>query len=617
MPGALPVLTLSPTRSRISQLWRDTLVYEQWFLQVITVILLIVMKHVVRGTKQQPRFLRWAIASAALCTLSLWPATPTQAGIYSVRLLPSVTQANVGASFTVDLKANMVVDSAATGKISGSVTYPADIVQLQNVVNGGYPEVTLTQSSGQITVSSPDKGSGNGYGGQQVIFTATFKAIAGGTASFAASNGVMVVNGTNHVVVAGSVTTIGCPPSYTGTYPNCNAPPSPAPSPTPTPTPPASNTPTTPSAASASPSSPSTNPAASPQQAIAIAPQKSGSSLVTITETSNEVTPTSVHVTLQATAALRNLKVQYGTAKDALTHSTVPNQNGTAIEYEAHDLEPGTVCYFKLSGIDSSNKDIGYQTGYQTKGYPVKIKLSGTGISLANRHVTIDDTPYVTDADGAITAYLSPNDYTVTDAGSGTSMTITVVRASIASGQNPIPQEFALQLAGARSKARTQPWIISLSSVTIIALTACSAFIFWRHHGKHAHGMGHGAWDTSPYVPVEKPKQQFMAPTAVAPQSVILPEHHNSADDDTYDDTAGSTDTAIEADDTMLWNRKTLPPAQGPHTSPYIEGTKAALGAHTKDHRPKIDAMQTPKIKGVRSRTEIKPDEDTLDPDEE
>ncbi len=172
----------------------------------------------------------WHVSSAFL-TISLllgWPHS-VQAGIYSIRVIPSVTQATTGTTFTVYLQANMVVDQYATGYIKGAVTYPADLVQLQSVVVNEYPLASYTATSpGQITVSSPDKGTGNGYGGQQKIITATFKAIAGGTATFSVNNGttsgVMIVNGTNHVVVAGTVNLIGCAPGTTGTYPNCTTP---------------------------------------------------------------------------------------------------------------------------------------------------------------------------------------------------------------------------------------------------------------------------------------------------------------------------------------------------------------------------------------------------------
>lgn len=167
-------------------------------------------------------------------------AQPASAGIYSIRILPSVTQVNTGATFTVVLQANMVVDQYATGLIRGALTYPQDLVQVQSVVVNEYPEVTYSTSvPGQIIVSSPDKGAGHGYGSQLKIITVTFKAIAGGSATFSANNGttngVMVVNGTNHVVVNGVVTTVGCAPGATGTYPNCTTP-TPTPKPTPTPT---------------------------------------------------------------------------------------------------------------------------------------------------------------------------------------------------------------------------------------------------------------------------------------------------------------------------------------------------------------------------------------------
>jgi hypothetical protein len=190
----------------------------------------------------------------------------TSAGIYSIRILPGVTQATTGTTFDVILQANMVVDAKATGLIKGSLTYPSNLVTLQNVTPGQYPELTISTSDGLVTVSSPDKGSGNGYGGQQKILTATFKVIAGGTATFSANNGttsgVMIVNGTNHVVVDGTVTTIGCQPAYTGIYPNCVAPVQPT-----TPSTNTSTTPTSPQASTKQQSVTATNPTSVPAPA--------------------------------------------------------------------------------------------------------------------------------------------------------------------------------------------------------------------------------------------------------------------------------------------------------------------------------------------------------------
>lgn len=186
-----------------------------------------VMKRNIQFIKWHPGVLSRLMLVVLVVLLSQMAQT-ARAGIYSIRILPSVTQAATGATFDVVLQANMVVDTKATGFVKGSMTYPTTLVQLVSVTPGQYPELSITTSSGLITVSSPDKGAGNGYGGQLAILTAKFKVIAGGTATFSANNGstsgVMIVNGTNHVVVDGTVTTIGCPPGYTGVFPNCVAP---------------------------------------------------------------------------------------------------------------------------------------------------------------------------------------------------------------------------------------------------------------------------------------------------------------------------------------------------------------------------------------------------------
>lgn len=185
-----------------------------------------------------PQFARSISKSAAVILLTvsilLTCAQPVSAGIYYITAYPSTTQANTGATFIVEYKTRLVKDAAATGLIQGAFTYPSDLVQLQNVTIGDYPEVTYsTATTGRITVSSPNKGSNNGYDGRFLILTATYKAIAGGTANFSATNGtandVMIVNGTNHTINIGSVELIGCLPKYTGVYPNCIAPSTPVP----------------------------------------------------------------------------------------------------------------------------------------------------------------------------------------------------------------------------------------------------------------------------------------------------------------------------------------------------------------------------------------------------
>lgn len=571
------------------------------------------MELPVRGIWQRLKLVCIAVAAMTLGITWTWQGATTQAGIYSVRLLPSVIQANVGGSFTVDLKANMVIDSAATGRVSGSVTYPADLVQLQSVVNGDYPEVSITSGAGLITVASPDKGSGNGYGGQKVLFTATFTAIAGGTANFAATNGVMVVNGTNHVVVAGSVQTIGCQPGYTGTYPNCIAPPAPSPPSTPATSPPATTTTGTSAVTpqATTPAAATTKPSATQQQAAAIAPQTSGTSTVAITEQSHESTPTSIRATLQATEMLHDIQLRYGTSLDGLGMTSAPTQEDNTLDFEVQGLEPSTVYYFKLTALDTNNKDLAYQTGYQTKGYPVKITLAGAGLKLAGRQLTIDDTSFTSDAAGNIIAYLPPNDYTVTDIESGRTVTITVIRAAVPAGQQPTVQEFTMQLFA--KKQRAEPWVLTVTGIAVIALTASSIFFFRRHHSKHVHGMGHGLWETQPYVPIEKPKEHFMAPASATPQSIVLPDTPV-----TSQETDDDIEENVEDDSDMLWNRKTLPTIEADHASPYIDSNVPALGVHTKDHRPRTNLLHDqPKIKGVRSRAESKPESEGIDPDED
>ncbi|PID32291.1 hypothetical protein CR970_01280 [Candidatus Saccharibacteria bacterium] len=348
-----------------------------------------------------------AVFGVVVFTASMFAVpAPVQAGVSYAQIIAPM-HANVGESFTIRLYTKLVKDEQSTGQVSGTISYPADMLELINVSPADFPAVSVASVDGKISVTAPSKGAGNGYDGYHTLMRATFSPIATGNATFAAGGGAMRVNGSDQAVIAATTTIYAsdCAAGQAGDPPGCyyqEAGQAQAP-------------------VSATPQ-PYVTGSGRPQPAAELPkPEKTGASVAAIVEQSRQAAAPKATILLRASLRLHDVKVSAGLQPEAMTEemATAKVQDDLII-VELRGLTPATAYHYRLTGRDTESNDIAYTASFVTDGYPVSLALDdGTGKTLAGRSVVINDVIGVSDARGVINLLLPAGAYMAKDLQTG------------------------------------------------------------------------------------------------------------------------------------------------------------------------------------------------------
>lgn len=339
---------------------------------------------------------------------------------------PSTSQMNVGTPFTVNIKA-FSDTNPATMSVSGTVTYPANLLQVTGTSTSGsdFGSPTISVGSGTIGFSGTRA---SGQSSLSQIFSVTFQAKAAGTASVG-FDGQSRINGN---------TTTYKPGTFTITNPN---PPAPSPTPKPSvstkPTPIVSSTPTP---------SPSTAPTTDNQDTGQVTVDPSGVvNTVVVTALYNSAT-----VTWNVNAKSPSSTMSYGTSSTKLDkQGSVQKTGDNTFKTVITGLSPGGQYYFSITGSGTGVQPGTYSGTIPTQGYPITITVTENNVAAANAQIQIGSGTYTTHSDGKVTIGLAAGSYsgTITTDTATLSINLAVVEKPLpADGSSPETQVASFNL---------------------------------------------------------------------------------------------------------------------------------------------------------------------------
>lgn len=372
----------------------------------------------------------------ACAVFSLIPASVAFATNNRLSLSSTAINANTNVGDSFDVKVLSYVDSdQATGSVSGSVQYPANMLKVVSTSSSG----TAYNASGSPTISvggssiSFSGSRSSSPSGMALIFTVRFQAIAAGTAIVSFSSDSTVNNAATDRI-SGVFKLVS------------QATPSPSPSPSTKPKPSTSVTPSNSPAPVPSVTPTPTPDATAPTDTAEATPDPTGLiSDVTITPTYTGGTISWRVNTTHSTSSLA-----YGSQPSSLDkQGDVKSTADGVYTATTTGLIPGIRYYFVISGSGDGDKNGTYTGTLITNGFPVEITVTENNTTASGAQVHIGNINKATGSNGKITLGLAAGTYTgtLTSDTSSQSITLTVATKTIpADGSAPESQAFAYNL---------------------------------------------------------------------------------------------------------------------------------------------------------------------------
>lgn len=496
----------------------------------------------------------YLVLSVSLLT-SLFPSALALADSNQLYVTPQASQMSINTSLPVNIKAYASSDSP--GNVNGTITYPANLLQVTSISVSGssYGSPTITQGSGTIGFS----GTGNTNTGLAQIFSITFKTTAAGKATVAFS-GDSQVNGTATTHKSGVFTIINPNPNPPKKS-SSPSPPKKTPSPSPVPI------------ISTEPTAPTTIVTPSPQ----ISPDPSGViSGVVITPTYS-----STAITWTVNAPHPSSTLNYGDSSSGLVkQATVQKKSGGAFTATISGLSPGVTYYFSITGEGKGIQPGSYSESFTTQGYPVIINITENDSPVDSAQVQIGSQNFQANK-GKLPVGLAAGSYsgTITTDTATLTINLTVAEKPIpADGSAPESQSFAFNMTSSPLKGGPGSSFSIFAFVGIlIGGTALLALAFLLYVNYRRHQFESGSFSTAPSSTVviddgynwhqdESAQSPTQQPTSPAPPIEQPPPemprtvHANSV-----------YITEEEPLDMFDQAKITLPPTTGPSTPPSDE----------------------------------------------
>jgi hypothetical protein len=410
------------------------------------------------------------IFAAVILLASLLWVTVSHAAGNILYVTPASSQLNIGGTLNINVR-GFVESSGSSGSVSGTLTYPSNLLQVVSGPsnNGVYSNLTLTQGNGTIGFSGTQT---PGPTGQVQVFSVSFKAIGAGSASIGfTSNSNINQSATNRN--SGSYTIVNpnppatCPAGQIGTPPSCTTPP-PATCPAgQTGTPPNCRTPSTTPPPVETP--PTTTPTDSSDEEVTT-PDASG--LITVVPPIAQYTSAVVSWKLNAKNGTTDLV--YGVSSDDVaTKTTIAKNTDGLYTATIPNLSPGVRYYFTISGTSDDKKTSFYKGVFTTRGYPVKLIVTEGGAPSSSAKVKIGQQSYATSKDGVINLSLAQGTYNgtiTTDTSSAPASFTVAAKAVPATGSAPDLQTFTLDVPAAAPASGPSMSIFAFIGILLVGV---------------------------------------------------------------------------------------------------------------------------------------------------
>jgi hypothetical protein len=366
----------------------------------------------------------FALYSLVFCLLlSLIPSRLVFADANKLYITPASSQMNINTSFSVNVRSYADSDGS-TGSAGGTVTFPANLLQITSISTSGsqYNTPSINQGSGTIGFSASRNPAPSGTA---QIFSITFRASGAGTATVNFS-GDSQVNNAPTTYSAGVYTILNPNPPVNPVTPK----PSVSVAPVPVVTTPIVTSPETPST--------DTEPVATPDptgliNTVAVDPLYSTST-----------------VSWKVNAANSTSTFTYGASSSQLDKKAdVTKKPDGSFSVTVKDLLPGIRYYFAISASGDGAKTGTYSDTIITRGFPVAMTITENNVAVKNAQIKIGNRSYTSGSDGKKTIGLAAGSYTGTITSDTSSLTInlTVAAKTIPSdGSAPESQAFTYNL---------------------------------------------------------------------------------------------------------------------------------------------------------------------------
>lgn len=455
---------------------------------------------------------------------------------------PASSQYNIGASFTINVK-RYDPNASASGTVSGTVTYPANLLKVLETSPSGsiYGSPSIGQGPGTITFNGTQAQSS---GSIAQIFSIRFQAIGAGTATVSFAGGSNV-NNTTTVYKSGVFTVIN---------PNPATPqPQPQPSTTPKVAAPAIVTPT-PVIETPSITEPEPQPTPDPTGLVTSVAMEPLYSSATITWKVNATNPTST--------------LSYGKSVSKLdSKSDVTKKPDGSFSASITGLLPGNRYYFVINGGGDGGKSGNYNGTIIARGFPVILVITENNQPAKSAQVKVGSRTYTATPEGKVSIGLSAGAYSGTIVTPTASLTINLTVAPKiipADGKAPESQSFAYSLVSSPLEEGPGSGLTILSFIGVLiggAAIVAIGFIGFMAYRRRKLEMGSGSNRVSSTVIIddgydwhgpERPETPD-SPPRMSPQAPYVPPSNSSvhiSDDEPLDmfDKAANTPLPTPSD---------------------------------------------------------------------
>lgn len=449
------------------------------------------------------------------------PASTVYAASNQLVITPADTQTTVGAAAqTYSVKA-YIDTSPSSQTATGTLTFPANLVQASNAaVGGGWSgSPTINQAQGTISFSLTRNSSATGF---STIFTVSFRPTGAGTA-VAGFSGDSRVNNTT-TAYKSAIIRISSP---TPSQPPPPPPPAPKPSVTPVPIVPVAPTP------SVAPTEAEPQPTPDPMGVVdnvLVEPQ---------------YTTAAINWKINATNPSSTLK--YGTQPSIFDKDAVVNKGeGGAYAATITGLEPGKRYYFTVNGSGDGERSGTYTGTILTNGYPVTLTVTENNTPAKGAQIKIGTRTYATSSNGKVSFGLAAGTYkaAITTSTSSKSVDLVVVQKTLPEGNAaPESQSFSYNLtsspleSGPGSSTTILTFLGVLVGGTVILAFGFLGFMAYRRRRFESGGPNRSAASTTVIIddgyswhPDQTSPSAPTAPPVSTPpaQGTPAPRHDNS-----------------------------------------------------------------------------------------
>ena len=417
---------------------------------------------------------------------------------------PPSSQMNIGAPITLNVR-RFDPNAPSSGNVSGTVTYPANLLKvLETPPNGSvYGSPSISQGSGTITFNGTQS---SPSGSIAQIFSIRFEAIAAGTATIGFAGGSQVNNGTT-IYKSGVLTIINPNPAPSQPQPSVSA---------------------TPKVAAPTIITPS--PVVEAPPVVQSDPQPTPDPTGLVDDVGIEALYTSATVNWKIDASNPSSAILYGkTASQLDSKGTVTRKADGSFTTTITGLVPGSRYYFKIDGNGDGGKSGSYSGTLIARGFPVVLTITENGQATKSAQVKIGSRTYATTSEGKVSIGLAAGKYSGTIVTSTAALTInlTVEAKTIPpDGTAPDSQSFSYNLVSSPLEQGPGSGTTILSFIgVLIGGTAVIAIVFvgFMAYRRRKLEMGNGISPTSSTVIIDD-GYEWHGQETTEPQIISRPE---------------------------------------------------------------------------------------------